>query len=236
MADSTVSRLDDLRRFYGLLGRVAARQGGPRHLTETIGTKLPQRGVYFFFEPGEMRDDSGEGPRVVRVGTHALRPGAASTLQGRLRQHSGSRAGSGNHRGSIFRLLTGDALVRCGTLEECPSWGLKGAALEGSTRDTIKRQELAWEQAVSRRLSTMDVVWLDVPDDPGPDSLRGWIERNAISLISNEGKAALDAPSKMWLGHHSSRHHVRASGIWNQNHVDEAYDPSFLDDLARLGR
>src|SRR3546814_948865 len=51
---------------------------------------------------------SGDGHRVVRIGTHALRAGATSTLRGRLRQHSGSHSGSGSHRGSIFRPLTGD--------------------------------------------------------------------------------------------------------------------------------
>jgi hypothetical protein len=30
-----------------------------------------QRGVYFFMEGGEHRTDSGEGLRIVRVGTHA---------------------------------------------------------------------------------------------------------------------------------------------------------------------
>jgi hypothetical protein len=35
----------------------------------------PRRGVYFFFENGEMRSETGTGPRVVRVGTHAMRSG-----------------------------------------------------------------------------------------------------------------------------------------------------------------
>ena len=31
----------------------------------------------------------------------------------------------------------------------------------------------------------MPFLWLEVPDPPGPDSLRGYIERNAIVLLSN---------------------------------------------------
>jgi hypothetical protein len=27
---------------------------------------------------------------------------------------------------------------------------------------------------------------------------------------------------------------VRKSGLWNQNHVDEAYDPAFLDRFDEL--
>jgi hypothetical protein len=44
--------------------------------------------VYFFFEPDEHRQSDGRS-RVVRVGTHGLRPGSGSMLWGRLRQHHG---------------------------------------------------------------------------------------------------------------------------------------------------
>jgi hypothetical protein len=55
------------------------------------------------------------------------------------------------------------------------------------------------------------------------------IERNAIALLSNYGKAVIDPPSPDWLGRHCDRERVRISGLWNNNHVDEAYDPGFLD-------
>ena len=71
-----MSRLTDLIRFYALLELVTQRVGGTRTLA-TFGTHRdwPRRGVYFFFEPSEVRSDSGAGPRVVRVGTHALDTG-----------------------------------------------------------------------------------------------------------------------------------------------------------------
>ena len=66
----------------------------------------PKRGVYFFFKPGETRRDGT--PRVVRVGTHALKTGSGTSLWDRLSKHRGNLAGrspgAGNHRGSIFRL------------------------------------------------------------------------------------------------------------------------------------
>lgn len=65
-----MSRLDDLVRFYALLDALAAQQGGGRCLGECHGRMpWPKRGVYFFLEPGEVRSDSGVGPRVVRVGS-----------------------------------------------------------------------------------------------------------------------------------------------------------------------
>ncbi len=80
----------------------------------------------------------------------------------------------------------------------------------------------------------MPFLWLDINDEPGPDSLRGNIERNAIALLSNYGKMSLDPPSPTWLGQFCNRPLVRESGLWNQNHVAERYDPAFLDSLEEL--
>lgn len=87
---------------------------------------------------------------------------------------------------------------------------------------------------VSKTIGQMPFLWLAVSDPPGPDSLRGYIERNAIALLSNYNKPALDAPSPAWLGTHCDSEEVRASGLWNQEHVDESYDLAFLDELERL--
>ncbi len=47
--------------------------GGARLRAKCTGRMdWPRRGVYFFIEPNQVRTDSGTGPRVVRVGTHAL--------------------------------------------------------------------------------------------------------------------------------------------------------------------
>ena len=53
-------------------------------------------------------------------------------------------------------------------------------------------------------------------------------------LLSNLGKKPLDPPSRSHLGHNCNREKVRASGLWISNHVEERYDPTFLDTLADL--
>jgi hypothetical protein len=73
-----------------------------------------------------------------------------------------------------------------------------------------------------------------VREELRPESLRGYIERNAIALLSNYNKRPLDPPSNAWLGHRCNRERVRNSGLWNSNHVDETYDPAFLDKLDEL--
>ena len=101
-------------RFYELLGRLQMRIGGAPTLADCHGRmNWPTHGVYFFFEAGELRRSrSGEGLRVVRVGTHTLKSGSRRTLWNRLSEHRGpaSRLG-GDHRASIFRELLGLALA-----------------------------------------------------------------------------------------------------------------------------
>ena len=201
--------------------------------------KWPTRGVYFFCEAGEARLGSGSGSRVVRVGTHGLKTGSRSTLWSRLSQHRGAaRASGGNHRGSIFRLLVGIALAQRQGLEVPPSWGVGASAGEaarrlGRERGGVKRAEAELEAKVSRHIRAMPFLWLDVGDQPGPRSERGTVERNAIALLSGYCEPATDPPSASWLGHLSDRDRVRRSGLWNNNHVDEDYVPSFLDTLER---
>src|SRR6476620_8958895 len=102
-------RLTDLGQFYEIFHRLDKTIGGSHRLTECSGKMpWPSHGVYFFFEDGEVRSDSGVGPRVVRVGTHALTATSRTTLWNRLSQHRGvTKTGAGNHRGSIFRLIVG---------------------------------------------------------------------------------------------------------------------------------
>lgn len=210
------------------MNRLQNKVGGRRRLADCNGRmKWPERGIYFFMEDGEHRSDSGQGLRIVRVGTHALKTGSKTTLWRRLSKHKGQeKSGGGDHRGSIFRLIVGTALNK---EHQYTTWGQgRSAARE------LRAAEAPFEQEVSRVIRAMPFLWLSINDDPSRDSLRGYIERNSIALLSNSGKEQIDPASKTWLGHKCSRERVRASGLWNQNHVDEEYAPEFLDVLDRL--
>jgi hypothetical protein len=102
-------RLADLVHFYEILGSLEQKLGGKRALANCTGKMgWPKRGVYFFTEAGENRSDSGTGPRIVRVGTHALTATSKATLWNRLSQHRGpTKSGGGSHRASVFRRLVG---------------------------------------------------------------------------------------------------------------------------------
>jgi hypothetical protein len=230
LPSDNAERLSDLVRFYALLDRLEQHLGERRLLSGCHGRmSWPKRGVYFFMENGEQRRESGIGLRVVRVGTHALSARSRTTLWLRLSHHKGRvKGGGGNHRGSIFRLLVGSTLLKDSA---CATWGVNSSA----PRD-IRLSEDAIEQEVSRIIGAMPFLWLAADDAPSRDSVRGVIERNSIALLSNLEKPPLDPPSATWRGRGCDRGkaRVRDSGLWNQNHVDENYDPAFLDVMKAL--
>ena len=111
--------------------------------------------------------------------------------------------------------------------DDYPEWG------DGSSagRD-LRLEELEMERRVSDYLRELPFLWVDIDDEPGPRSDRAYLERNAIALVSNYRKAPIDPRSNRWLGTDSPSQKIRESGLWNVNHVDESYDPAFLDQLA----
>jgi hypothetical protein len=138
-------------------------------------------------------------------------------------------SGEGNQRGSIFRRHVGAALMDTGRIEVIPDW------LVGSNATASQRvAERAAERAVSLYIGRMPFLFLPIEDAAGPDSDRGYFERNAIALLTSAAACALDPPSPAWLGRHARKAAVRESGLWNVRHVGEAIDDGFLDRLSRL--
>ena len=226
---SAVDLTGDLIRFYRSLDLLARKVGGPRELGSADGRMMwPRRGVYFFFEPSESRSGTGLGHRVVRVGTHALKIGSGSTLWGRLAQHRGATTG-GNHRGSVFRQLVGLAIADRHPEQRVSTWSSGTSA-----PPQVTEQERGLEARVIAVLAKIQVLWLAIDDEPGPQSLRGFIERNSIALLSSYRHPAIDPASPHWLGYRCPRERVTKSGLWNSNHVDEVVDPTFLDIFEQL--
>lgn len=202
-----IDRSAAIERFYHLLGSLSKKVGGPLKLSMILRNELPERGVYFFFEQGEKRTGNSSEDRVVRVGTHGLKLSSKSTLFGRLMQHRGTTRGGGNHRGSVFRLHVGKALLNSGIARvTCNSWS-KGS----SAPQEIRLAEHTVETVVSQYIGNMKVLWIAVGDEPGPISMRGFIERNAIGLLAGQEPASAD-----WLGFHTGNPSVIRSFLWSR--------------------
>lgn len=220
-------RLNHLDQFYALLGELEHAAGGKRRMRECNGQMgWPTMGVYFFFEPGEIRRSSPWLARVTRVGTHTVSKGSKTTLWQRLRTHRGGGDLSGNHRGSVFRLHVGAALLGgCSDKTKPTSWGI-GQISSPEIREAERRVE----EQVSRYIGEMSLLWLAVGDEASASSDRSYIERHSIGLLAGRS-GPIDLASPSWLGRTSARDTIRRSGLWNVNYVDDNYDPGFLSVL-----
>lgn len=221
---------EDILRFYELIDELTAKHGGIRKLRDcSASLDWPKRGVYFFFEPGEVCSFDQERLRVVRVGTHAITAGARRTLWSRLRQHKGTVIGYGNHRASVFRKHVGNAMINSQQTETpVTTWNNRskpsGEALQ---------LELTLEHAVTKHIGEMPFTWLEVDDDPSPASMRAYIERCSIALLSTAAAHDMCKPSTDWLGMCSPAETIRVCGLWNVEYVGSKHDACFLDKLER---
>lgn len=219
---------DDVDDLHALVMQMAERFGVAPLGACSSAMRWPERGVYFFLDPMEKRDDGAAPYRIVRVGTHALNPQARSTLWSRLSQHKGTASGLGNHRGSVFRKHVGVALLtRDGATH--PSWGVGATA----PREVVAG-ERELEERVSAYLTRLLVTVLPVLDEPGPTSMRGYVERNAVAVLTQAHAPGEPLPaSATWLGHFSGAVAVRTGALWNVRHVGERAEASFLGRLER---
>lgn len=218
-------REHNLERLYRAIGLLETGLGGKRLLSNCTGRqKWPRSGIYFFFEPGEYRSNRAK-PRIVRVGTHGVSRGSKATLWNRLRTHRGTGNGVGNHRSSIFRLHVGATISGRDSSFCVSSWGIGQAA-----DSMIRKKEEHLEQAVSKHIGAMSVLWLAIEDEAGPASDRAYLERNVIGLLVSPS-GPVDLPSADWLGRFSPNERIRNGGLWNLNFLDYSYSDEFLDVL-----
>lgn len=140
---------------------------------------------------------------------------------------SGSYEGGGNHRGSVFRKRVGEAIIeRDRAHDDYPDW-----ATGNTAGRELRESELEMERRVSEFIRDLPFLWIEIDDEPGPDSLRAYVEKNAIALVSNFMRDTVDSRASDWLGSSSPVEEIQESGLWNINHVGEEYDPDFLDVL-----
>lgn len=224
-------RIRDLKRLYALIEQ--GRQDGRTFLLANLSDQiLPARGVYIFLDPAE-RNFMADAPRIVRIGTHAVSKGSRSSLRNRLRNHLGTSNGSGNHRGSIFRLHVGRAMLEAEDgSKELSSWGLEQAA-----PFEARASEAEHERRVSEYLRRLEVFIIPIDDEPSKDSMRARTETQLIALCS-EGLQTIDKPSLEWLGLRSPMETIVRSGLWNLRDVGRPYMPNSsgsVDYIMSLG-
>lgn len=220
-------RIKDLKKLYQHIS-LARQKGFTFKFSELPSKKLAKRGVYVFLDPRELNFLK-DGPRIVRIGTHAVSSESKSTLRNRLRSHLGQADGGGNHRGSIFRLHVGRALLDSGDLNfYSETWGAGQHAIA-----EIREAEVELEQRVSTYLSELEIFLIPISDEPSKDSLRAHVETQLIALCS-EDFHTIDQSESTWLGRHSPMSTITKSGLWNLRDVAKEYKPDGLGSVTHL--
>ena len=229
-----MSRLEDLRRFYGLLDELESHLGGKRQLASLGEFRgWPQRGVYFFFEPGEVRQDLGTGPRAAASG-HA-RFGCWRAVDD---QAAAARPASGNERrwrqSSRVNLQAPGrpGIAGEGRLALLSLWALK-AIRPKSLALGVERVALGPSRG-SRGAGGLRVYRLAIVPlarDRGRTGAREHAQvrrTQRYRLVEQPWTRSTGRTVDSWLGLLLNRRRVQRSGLWNQHHVEEGHEPGFL--------
>lgn len=185
-----------LHRFFNAL---------PRHTFPFDAAAIPRNGLYVLFEEGELAHG---GRRIVRIGTHT----GDDQLPSRLAQHFLKP----NKDRSIFRKNIGRALLNRDNDPFLVSWelDLTTSAAKRAYASAVDSQRLReTEERVSQRIQetfSFAVVAIPVKEE------RLRLESMIISTVS---RCTGCAPSVTWLGHHSPKDKIRASGLWLVNEL-----------------
>jgi hypothetical protein len=89
-------RLQSLGRFYSIMDELERIVGDARMLANCRGRMAwPSQRRLLLSRSRENRSHSGEGPRIVSGGTHALKTASKTKLWKRLSVHKGTGTGGG---------------------------------------------------------------------------------------------------------------------------------------------
>lgn len=180
---------------------------------------LPDNGIYFFYEKGEVWGHGGRRPGIVRVGTHK-----DGNFQSRVAEHflfnerkmDFDAKSSPPHDRSIFRKHIGRALLNRDGDSYLEIWNKDFMTKEdirkfGHKRDIRKEKKI--ERAVTEIIrSTLSFRFIKVSGQ----GIRIDLEKRLIGTLA---QCSVCQASPRWLGLHSPKKQVRESGLWLVQHL-----------------
>jgi len=133
----------------------------------------------------------------------------------------------------VYRKRVGGPIIEKHDLhDDYPDWDKRWSSIDRE-RSAVRDEEYVLERRVSTFIREQPFLWVNLDDEPSADSDRAYLEQNVIALLSNFHKQPIDPRGGGWIGRHSQSQAIRDSGLWNVNHVDERYDPGFLELLEK---
>ena len=184
--------------------------------------QLPENGIYFFYEEGEVWGHGGNKPRIVRIGTHRngnfrSRIGEHYLLNESWMNFNENKPKPSDR--SIFRKNIGRALLNKDEDSYLQIWNIdfmmkRNRELWGYRRDIEKERRI--EEMITKILRERFSFRFIVVDSQVERMGSKGLESSLIGTISNCKLCKLSAN---WLGNHSPVQKIRESGLWLVQHL-----------------
>lgn len=184
--------------------------------------KLPENGIYFFYEDEELWGHGGFKPRIVRIGTHK-----DGNFRSRINEHfvldeskmNFDRMKAAPRERSIFRKHIGSALLNERQDNYLETWEIDFTSRRnregfGHLRDIQKEKEV--ESTITKILRKNFSFRFVIVDDQLSRMGSEGLERSLIGTISH---CKLCKSTNDWLGRHSPKKQIRESGLWLVHHL-----------------
>ena len=197
--------------------------------------RLPENGIYFFYEKGEVWGHGENRPRIVRIGTHR-----EGNFQSRIAEHFLPNEAKMKfdvtrpppHDRSIFRKHIGRALLNRDHDPYLAVWNI-----DLMTKEALNTHAHLRDIDKERRIETEVTRILRQQFSFGFIALEGQAERIGSEglearLIGTVARCDACKASNAWLGYHSPIEKVRQSGLWLVQHLKA--DPLTENDRARV--
>lgn len=203
--------------------------------------QLPENGIYFFYEDGEIWGHDGNKPRIVRIGTHK-----EGHFRSRIKEHyllDESKMNFDRNKPkpsdrSIFRKNIGRALLNRDNDDYLQVWETdfmtrKKREFLGYKRDIDKEKRI--ESKITRILRDhFSFRFLLI----GGQMERMGSEGLESSLIGTIASCKLCKPSNNWLGIYSPKSRIKEYGLWLVQHlkangINESAKEIIINAIAR---
>lgn len=186
---------------------------------------LPDSGIYFFYEKGELWGHGGLKPRIVRIGTHRKRNFRIRINDHYLIKNYEERMNFNKNRPkpsdrSIFRKNIGRAILNKRNDKYLEIWEIDFTRREnrqkfGNLRDIEKEKSVEEEinYILRNNFSFRFLITNEESERIGTNGLES-------KLIGSIAKCDKCKPSENWLGNFSPKEQIKNSGLWLVQHLN----------------
>lgn len=185
--------------------------------------ELPQNGIYFFYEDGEVWGHDSGHQRIVRIGTHRnnnFRSRISSHFLLNERKMNFNQMKPAPKDRSIFRKNIGRALLNKEEDAYLTIWNIdftpRIAREESGHMRNIPKEKMI-ESEVTKLLRNQFSFRFIIVDSQLERMGSSGLES---SLIGTVAQCKLCGPSSNWLGSHSPKIEIAESGLWLSQHLN----------------